>query len=485
MVGINTRKIFFWLLALLFAFTALLVIFYTLGYRFNSKRGIFVYTGAVTIKSIPQKVSIFIDGKPIFNKRTNYLNNSYHINGIKPQSHLIEVRASGYNTWFKKAAVHSGVSTEFWNLLLTKENYFPEKYSAYGVEKFFISPKNKKIAYVQNEKETGEFLVKILNTETGELENIFSSKEYAFPGNDMENIEWSPQARKIIIPVQREDRKYYFITDIKNKQTINLKDIISEKEISNVRWDLSSKDFLFYLAEKKLHRLNIKNPKENIVIAKNIAGYALSPSDIFYLQSDNGIIYKANSKNGESKKQITTSPISGAENSSFLVIAYDEKRIAVISDNKKLYIYNDGDDEKYFNQPAGEILGVQFSNDGKKLLYWTNREIFVYFTRDWDTQPARLKNETKLITRLSGDIKNVQWSKKYEHIIFSAENVIKIIELDYRDHRNMMDIIKLNSDSFQAIANFSENKLYFTDTDESSSDLYSIEFPGKNGFLGR
>jgi len=485
MIGINTRKIFFWLLALFFVSTAMLVIFYTLGYRFNFKRGIFIYTGAITVKSLPSKVNIFIDDEPISNKRINYLNNSYHINGVKPRSHLLEIKAPGYNTWFKKAAVHSGVSTEFWNVLLTKEKYSPEKYFTHKIEKFYISPKGKKIAYVQNEQKTGEFLVKILDIETGILENIFSSKECKFSTNRTENIEWSPQAHKIIIPAQEESGKCYFIIDIENKQAVNFKDIVSEKEIRNVRWDPSSKDFLFYVAEGCLHRLNLNDPEENNILAQNISGYDLSSSDIFYLQSDNGIIYKADLKNGKSEKQITTSPISGAESSDFRVIAYDEKRIAVISGDKKLYIYNDGEKEKYFNQPAGEILSVQFSDDGKKLLYWTDKEIFVYFTRDWDVQPARMENETKLITRFSCDIRNIQWSKKYEHIIFSAENVIKIIELDRRDHRNTMDIIKINSDNSQVIANFSENKLYFTDINESFSDLYSIEFPDKNGFLGQ
>ena len=489
MVKVNTRKIFFWLLALIFIFTALAVILYTFGYRFNFQRGIFIYTGAITIKPVPQKADIFIDHKLISNKRINYLNNSYHINGIKPQSHLIEVKAPGYNTWFKKAAVHSGVSTEFWNVLLTKKNYSPKKYSARGMEKFYISPKNKKIAYVQNEKKTGEFLVKTLDIESGAQENIFSSKEYRFSDDNGENIEWSPQAHKIIIPAQKENEKHYFIVDIETRQAVNLKDIILEKETRSVRWDPSNKDAVFYLAEGNLHRLNIKNPKENNILAQNISGYDLSSSNIFYLQSGNGIIYKADLKSGKSKKQITTSPISGAESSDFRVIAYDEKRIAVISGDKKLYIYNDGEKEKYFNQPAGEILSVQFSDDGKKLLFWTDKEIFVYFTRDWDVQPARMENETKLITRFSRRIKNVQWSKEYEHIIFSAGNTVKVIELDHRGHRNIMDIVKINDENSQVTANFSENKLYFTDLaandENAAADLYSIEFPEKNGFLGR
>ncbi len=485
MVKINTRKIFFWLLALIFFFTAILVVFYSLGYRFNFEKGIFVYTGAITIKPIPQKVNIFIDGKPASNKKMNYLNNSYHINGIKPQSHLIEVGAPGYNTWSKKVPVHSGISTEFWNVLLVKENYVPEKYSARQIEKFFISPKNDAMVYVQNEKETGEFLVKRIEIKTGKSENIFSSKEYGFTDDEKENIEWSPQAHKIIIPVQKESKKYYFVTDVESKQSLKLNDIIMEEEISNVRWDSSSKNFLFYVSEKNLHRLNLERPEENKILAQNIAGYDLSSSSIFYLQLDNGIIYKADLKNGNSKKQITASPVNISENSKFRVIAYDEKRIAVISEEGELYIYNEGEKDKYFNQPEEKISGVQFSNDGKKLLYWNDQEIFVYFTRDWEVQPVRQENETKLITRFSCNIKNVQWSKEYEHIIFSTPDTVKIIELDHREHYNIMDIIEINDRNSRVVADFSENKLYFTDIEQDFSDLYSIEFPDKNGFLGR
>ena len=252
MIRISTRKIFFWLLTLLFLVTASMVIFYAFGYRFNLEQGIFVYTGAITIKSSPQKVDIYIDGKRVSNKKTNYLNNSCHINGLRPQEHLLEIKAPDYHTWSKKVAVHSGISTEFWNVLLAKKDYSREKYSASGIEKFFISPKNKRITYIQNEKDSGEFLVKILNIETGLSENIFSSLEYKFSSDNMENIEWSPQAHRIIIPAEREKLKYYFIVDTETKLAVNLKDIIQTDEPRNVRWDPSHKDFLFYLSDKNL-----------------------------------------------------------------------------------------------------------------------------------------------------------------------------------------------------------------------------------------
>ena len=172
-------------------------------------------------------------------------------------------------------------------------------------------------------------------------------------------------------------------------------------------------------------------------------------------------------------------------NPNYRLIIYDEKRIVLINnETRKLYIYNTGDKDNYFRFLSQEAEGIQFSNDGKKLLYWTKWEIFVYFTRDWDVQPIRSENELRNITRFSEELKNVQWSKDYEHIIFTTGEEIKIIEADYRDRCNLLNIIKLNSTASYVIADFSQSKLYFTDTRDGNSYLYFIDFPEKTGFLG-
>jgi len=146
MASKKIRKIFFWLLVLFFIATTPVIVFYARGYRFNFQQGIFIYAGGITIKSNPQKVEVFIDGKPSPRKKTNLINNSYHIDGIRPGEYLLEVKADGFNTWSKKISIHSGISTEFWNIVLTKEDNNRETYQAPGIEKFYISPDRKMIA---------------------------------------------------------------------------------------------------------------------------------------------------------------------------------------------------------------------------------------------------------------------------------------------------------------------------------------------------
>src|SRR6056297_1754788 len=111
------RRLFMFFFIFLFLLIAPTIIFFARGYRFDLEHGIFVYSGAVTIKSWPQDVKIYLDGEKA-DKNLNYINGSYTINGVKPGDYLLECRKEGYTSWKKNISVHSGISTEFWNILL-------------------------------------------------------------------------------------------------------------------------------------------------------------------------------------------------------------------------------------------------------------------------------------------------------------------------------------------------------------------------------
>lgn len=470
---------------LLFIATTPVVIFYARGYRFSFERGIFIYSGSITIKPNPQKVGVFLDGKQVSSKKLNPINNSYHIDGIRPGEYLLELKLSDYNDWSKKITIHSGISTEFWNVLLTRKEYAKKNYNTSGMEKFFMSPDRKLVAYTQNEDQN--FSVKILDLDSEEIEIVFSSTDYRFNKEDFEkekeNIEWSPQSHKLIIPTFNGERKNYFIADIKKKEIINLENITKSDELKNVRWDSVRKDSIYYISENNLYRMSLSDSEKNI-IAENISGYDISSRDIYYFQLPSGIVYRINPENNKIISQVTTSPPNDMSDVSYRIIVFDEKRLAILNKIGKLYIYNDGEKEKYFSELSQDASNIHFSNDGKKILYWTNNEINVYFTREWDVQPQRQENDIKYITRFSEKINNVQWSKDYEHVIFTVGKELKIVELDHRDNRNLTNITTLNTNNSNVITDFFESKIYFTDTNEGQSSLYSINFPEKTGILG-
>jgi hypothetical protein len=141
----HLRRIFFWTFTILFFITAPTVTVYALGYRFNFERGIFIYTGSITLKANPSVVDIVIDGKK-GEGNIDRINNSYHIGGLKPGEHFIQISAPGYNTWSKKAIVSSGLSTEFWNVLLTRTGYEETPYPVANAQKAFPAPKSTLLA---------------------------------------------------------------------------------------------------------------------------------------------------------------------------------------------------------------------------------------------------------------------------------------------------------------------------------------------------
>lgn len=478
------KRIFWWTLFFLFWIVSSAVIGYAFGYRFNFKRGVFVYGGSISMKTTPLDSDIYINNVPYSSKKLNRINNSYHIDGIQPGDYLLEVRSPDYNTWSKKISIHSGISTEFWNVVLTKNEYEKTGYDTPGALRFFVSPR-KNLAATARQNEN-DFSVDVVSAQDDTVENVFKSNDYVFTDNEKENIEWTPQAHRIIIPAIKKatQKKEYLIADVPSAQLLNLKDLAGTEDLSHVRWDPKTKNALFYMSGSNLYRLDLDSPAEIRQVAQNIASYELASSGLYYFQLPEGIVYQTNTDATDSPTQITFSAPSRMEDPNYQIIVYDKDRIVFLNPSHQLYVFNQGEEKDYFEQLSTNALGSQFSDDGKKLLYWNDHEVNVYFARKWDVQPVRAENEILPITRYSDPISNIQWSRDYEHVIFSVGKQVKFIETDQRDHRNLMDLFKLNSDHVQITNNNSDGLIYFTDTNSNGkTTLNTIEFPEKTSIL--
>lgn len=471
---------------MLFFVTSTTLILYAFGYRFSPSKGVFVYAGSVTIKATPQEVDVYINKQLMPNKKVSRINNSIHIDGIHPGEYQLEVKAAGFKSWSKNISVHSGVSTEFWNIVLAKDSYAREDYDTPNIGKFFISPRKNLAAFTQNDGPS--LLVKIFDPKTLEIKEAFNSQDYTFTDNAKENIEWSPQAHRIIIPTIKKEtgEKTYFVNTLDTGETLNLNEVVAEGNLSHVRWDPETKNALFYMTDDKLVRIDLDAPESKTLIAEKISGYDLSSKGLFYFQLPEGFVFQTNFTGTDEPTQITNIAPYDMSDSAYQLIVYDEKRIVLHNDNNgNLYIYNKGETDTYFRELSKEAKGSQFSDDGKKLLFWSDRDIFAYFVRKWEVQPAREENELQTVTRFAQEAHNVQWSRDYEHVLLTIDKKIKLIELDNRDKRNMNDILSLNDDSSILVSNFADGKLYYTEKDaQGQTTLHSIYFPERATFLG-
>lgn len=486
------RTILFWTLVVLFCLTAPTVILNAKGYRFDWKRGIFVHSGTISIKSNPQSPNIALDGELQTSTLLNRINQSINLSGLIPRDYNITVSASGFQTWNKKIDVHSGLSSEFWNVLLVRDDYERTAYSTGGTDRFFISPKTQFIAL--NQYSDNGLSVKVVELSGKSLVHSFSFPDWNFiDENRQENIEWAPQENYLSIPVMKNtwDKLHrvstiydYFIVNLETEKTELLSEILGKDSLRDVRWDPSNRNFFFAIVDDQLLRIDISHPESQTVIGANVSAFELSKTAVYYVQKDNNLVIKTSLDGSGERNQITYDSPFDIDASIKKLIVYDDDRMVFLTDRGDLFVYNNGLKDRYFRKLGGQVSGMQFSDDGKKLLWWTQNEMAVYFLRDWNVQPTRQEDEIQTITRYADPIRNVQWAKDYEHAIFSVNGQIKIIELDPRDHRNIMDITSTQLEKPCAVYDHYLEKLFFTDKSEDSNDLFEISFPESINLLG-
>ncbi len=482
------RLILFWSFVTLFLLTVPLVLLRARGYRFDYHRGVFVYSGTLTFKSNPQTVDVRLNGTLAASKQLDRINSSYNITGLLPNAYNFQVSAPGFQAWNKNIAIHSGVATEFWNVLLTRDSYDRTTYDTTGVEKFFLSPKNKLLAYTVPTAE--KITASVFDIGAKKTTATFDFPGWNFAGADrQENIEWSPDESAFSLPVKTtangQTAYDYFIVTLADQTQLDLAKFLGKDSISHVRWDPKQTGYLFFLDGDTLYRANLKAKGDVAAIATGVSAYDLSGSNVYYALLSNNLLYK-NSLDGQAQPtQITNNfPGEAAEKIASLVV-YDDARIALLDDHQDLYIFNQGEHANYFRKLNDGILETHFSDDGKKLLFWSGNEISVYYLRDGISQPQRTEDTMENITRYSTPVQNVQWFYDYEHVVFTVGRFTKIIELDARDRRNCLDIFNTNLDNPFVIYNSFLGNVFFTDTANSSTTLNSIIFPEKTSILGR
>ncbi|MDA3815059.1 MAG: PEGA domain-containing protein [Patescibacteria group bacterium] len=475
----------------LFFIIAPIIVFFAKGYRFDMESGIFVYSGSITIKSVPRDIQVFLNDKKRNGGKISYINGSYTMNGVRPGKYILRCEKEGYSSWEKNIEVHSGISTEFWNVILfpneKKQKSLP--HTDKEVKQFFLSPRdNQEIVFFSEEENKN--LVYLLDAKNNNIEKIYETDEFDFlPPSEKENIEWSSDNKQIFIPLRdKNGNKNYVIAGIKGEKienTLNLNDFFKNTntkttetdtetndgddndddlpKIENnqdslgenvsfkkVRWMFNKNDELVVLTtDQKLYYLDLNNPEKKILIDEQVSSFDFAGNRIYYTQFPNNIVWEIKDNKIETKRQITSQSFPSEKETDFMELTvYDEYRIVIRNEsNGNIFIFNEEKEKnEILTKKVNEnIQGIQFSDDGKKLLYWTDLEIWFLMLRDWDVQPIRKKGDNTLITRFSAPVKNVQWLNNYENIIFSADNKLKSAEIDIRDHINISSILTSSS----------------------------------------
>ena len=477
------RRIFFWTLFVSYFCITGIVLFFVFGYEHDFAQKIFVHTGSLTVKTNPKDISIEIDDRKPQSRLINVINDSYLVTRLRPKKHTLSIFSDGFKPWHKEISIHSGISTEFWNILLLRKNYERTRFNLNNIDKFFPAPDEDMFASTHQLGKT--LVVHVFNTKQDKSTNTFILPKATFTQNKYENVEWSPDNKQLLIPIIHTDdtqQKDYIVSYLASNESFQLSNFIEETDLKLVRWDPEKKNAIYFISQDTLFHANLAFDDANLEItsiAKNVMSYDFADDGIYIFNTNKELLYDHSKK--ATNLEVLTTFDTDTHNNEYRLIAYDNQRAVLINDTEKtLHIYNKGDDDIYTKKISKNIIGAHFSDDGKKLIFYSPFEIFLYFTRESTAQPNRSENELQSVIRFSQTLDNVHFAKDYEHIIYTIGNDIKITELDYRGNRVTDTIISLEDENTTVINKQKMNKLFFLDSANTSKrQLQSIIFPEK------
>ena len=385
----KSRTVLFLICLILFLIIAPLAIFYSQGYRFDFETKKITQTGGLFLKVIPKQVEVFVDGK--LTKKTDFFFGSALIENLLPKKYRVSIKKERCLPWEKNLEIREKEVTEAKDIIL-----FPEDPNltilTKDVEDFWLSPDERKI--VIREKGQPNWALKLYDLEKNVKSHLITDGDFYPKGVDLLTLDWSQDSKKISLEVGvREEIKYFTLELDKVPPVLSelkappgrTEDIVAEKIFNGEHYYLDNFGNLFRGKEKLT---------EKVFPVKAETDYDLEIFQNFVFLREEKTLYKFN------------------------------------SDSKSF--------EKFFE----EINDLKISPDSKKMVYFSNQEVWVLFLKDVVSQPEKKAGERILIARLSEKIGDIFWLNN-NYLIFNAGDKIKISEIDDRDRINIVDIAEI------------------------------------------
>ena len=409
----RTRTILFLSFLVLFLLMAPAIVLYSQGYRIDIENKKITQTGGLFLKVLPKQVEIYLDGK--LSKKTDFFFGSVLVENLLPQKYKIEVKKEGFYPWEKNLEIKEKQVTEAKNIILFPED--PEFTALFtGVENFWFSSDQKKIVLRENNQNI--WSLKLYEIEKKVKTHLIEETNISNRGADLISLEFSPDAKKISLEAGVAEQLRYYEIDL-DKTPI----VLTRKETPPL-------------------------PSENtLALLKSGDG-----NEVYYLDAF-GYLYKTDSS-FETKEKINEIPFPTT-----LETEYKIRKIGnlfFLQEEKSIYKLNPA--SKSFEMFFDGINDLNLSPDSKKLVYFSDYEIWLLFLED--DLPLHQAGDKIFLVRLSEKIKDCSWLNS-SYLVFTAGDKIKISEIDNRDRINIIDIKQTkNPDVFWSKI---EKKLYLLD----------------------
>ena len=421
--GFRTFMFAFFLLA--FAGAAPAIALYAQGYRLNwpiePGKKLIAKTGGFFVKAYPKQIDVYVNGRA--KKQTDFFFDSALVTNLLPRRHLFEIKKTGYQTWAKNLEVREKEVVEAKNVFL-----FPESPQLKTLEEniadFLVSPDRQKIA-LRHEDEIGGN-IKLYDIGRAVTTKLAGQNNFALKDPEFSGWTWVDENTIEVSAKSKDASETYLIAVDKNPPQLVKK--IPPKEKSSGEEKVKKMPSAPATGENDAEE-KINAPRELARVQNGNADYYLA---------DDGFIYKQ--ENGGKPTLTAAGRIDIAAEAGYKLDVFGDYFFVTAAD-RLMAIRKDGKEfEKILD---GAPQGIRMAPNGKRVVYWSNSEIWIFHLEKKIDPPAAEAGEKAFIARFSEKITDCDWFNS-DYLIFIAGDRVRTAEIDYRDKVNFADIAEFS-----------------------------------------
>lgn len=451
------KRILFFVIVLTFCISTPILVLYSQGYRYDFQNYTIVQTGGLFFRVSPSASRIYINDK--LSRKTNFIFGSAFLSGLLPKNYEIKIEKEDYHNWQKTAQVKEQRVTEYKNIqLFPKDPHFSLLSSQ--IADFYTLP-NQRDLLLKKETEQGWALEKMALQDTNSQTMITEKDLLAIltlneiqPRKDerlmLGGTTFSSDGSRTLIETGLNGQTFYFVLDLneKNAYLINLKGIIkkpsfnpqNENQLFFIGSQIEKEEDQYYDQELFKYDYKEESPLAHLTMPRmeeKIISYEFVNNTVFWL-NDLGFLYKGqlNQDEVELSEILNLKPLSILEEANYKIIVDKGSRI-FIQENEILFALDQ--ETRFLTKIFASLKELQFSPDDKKICLRNDNEIIVNFLEEQKVQPLREKGERVRLIGINEMIDQLFWLNNY-YLIFSADDSIKIIEIDDRGKPNLIEL---------------------------------------------
>lgn len=427
-------------LVIAFCVLAPLLIFYARGYRYDFKAKEVHQVGMIMVAHDPITARSTLDGNaPSFDitafgyeRFTDLAAGTYHA----------KVERDGWHSWEKDLEVMPEMVT--WARYVTlfrQDAELKDLISLDTIDALDFSPNREWIAVAGELKGDKEIIFYSLNNDKIVKEIPLKT---LWPKNtgtiNAEKIIFGPDSTQALLTLTNAsgEKHHLIISRALETTAITLEDI--QPKLQTVNWHPDTPTLLYGTTnEQDFYRLSVNAGKVTPrKLASQVLAFQPAPAGLYLLRP------RAEQVRVEPQSVLTRSELDGSNPEIIsedieLADSYDlaisaKKKIAVRTSGGALYTVTETQTERIALGVAKINWGIdndQEDTTDELLLYCNDHEIYTY-------DPSI--NNSEAVTRYTEKIDNAIWyNGNYKYIIFTVGGKVKIVELDERDHRNIID----------------------------------------------